>query len=183
MTFEEATARPFEIIDSGPTAGAVGAGELCRDLGIPLAITADVGGTSFDTCLVIDGRPPIRYEGRIAELVVQTPWVDVRSIGSGGGSIAYVDEGGLLRVGPESAGADPGPACYRRGGSRPTVTDAAAKLGMLALGELAAGVVLDVEAARAVLDPLAQRLSMATTASRSGSSRLRPPRWRARSAR
>ena len=160
MTFEEATARPFEIIDSGPTAGAVGAGELCRDLEIPLAITADVGGTSFDTCLVIDGRPPVRYEGRIAELVVQTPWVDVRSIGSGGGSIAYVDEGGQLRVGPESAGADPGPACYRRGGSRPTVTDAAAKLGMLALGELAAGVVLDIEAARAVLEPLAQRFSM-----------------------
>ena len=160
VTFEEAAARPFEIIDSGPTAGAVGAGELCRDMGIPLAITADVGGTSFDTCLVIDGRPPIKYEGRVGDLVVQTPWVDVRSIGSGGGSIAHIDEGGLLRVGPESAGADPGPACYGRGGRRATVTDAAALLGMLAEGELADGVVLDVRAARAVLEPLAARLSM-----------------------
>jgi N-methylhydantoinase B len=160
MAFDEAAARPFETIDSGPAAGAVGAGELCRDLGVALAITADVGGTSFDTCLVIDGRPPIKYEGRVGDLVVQTPWVDVRSIGSGGGSIAYIDEGGLLRVGPESAGADPGPACYAQGGTQPTVTDAAAVLGMLALGQLADGVVLDVQAARKALEPLASSLSM-----------------------
>ena len=80
------------------------------------------------------------YEGAIVGMPVQTPWVDVRSIGAGGGSIAYVDVGGLLRVGPQSAGADPGPACYGRGGTEPTVTDAAAVLGMLGEGELAGGV-------------------------------------------
>ena len=80
------------------------------------AIAADVGGTSFDTCLIDDGRPPVLYQGEVVGLPIQTPWVDVRSIGAGGGSIAYVDSGGLLRVGPQSAGADPGPACYGRGG-------------------------------------------------------------------
>ena len=92
-------------------------------------ITADVGGTSFDTCLILDGRLPLLFEGKIVGLPLQTSWVDVRSIGAGGGSIAYVDVGGLLRVGPQSAGADPGPASYGRGGTEPTVTDAAAVLG------------------------------------------------------
>src|SRR5262249_31589964 len=91
---------------------------------------------------------------------LQTPWVDVRSIGAGGGSIAYIDHGGLLRVGPRSAGAEPGPVCYGRGGTGPTGTDAAAGLGMLAFGELAAGVRLNAEAARRSLEPLAARLSL-----------------------
>ena len=103
-----------------------------------------MGGTSFDTCLISDGRPQMMYEGRVEGLPVQTPWVDVRSIGAGGGSIAYVDRGGLLKVGPRSAGADPGPACYARGGVEPTVTDAAASLGMLGEGHLASGIVLDL---------------------------------------
>ena len=88
------------------------------------------------------------YEGSVVGLPVQTPWVDVRSIGAGGGSIAYVDAGGLLRVGPQSAGADPGPACYGRGGTEPTVTDAAVVLGMLGAGELAGGVGLDARPRR-----------------------------------
>jgi N-methylhydantoinase A len=91
---------------------------------------------------------------------VQTPWVDVRSIGAGGGSIAYVDVGGLLRVGPRSAGADPGPAAYGRGGVEPTVTDAALVLGMLGGGALAGGIRLDVEKAREALAPLGQRLGL-----------------------
>ena len=160
MSFGEANARPFETISSGPAAGAVGAADLCRKLGIQTAITADVGGTSFDTCLIVDGRPRMAFEGRVAEMVVQTPWVDIRSVGSGGGSIAYVDDGGLLRVGPESAGAVPGPVCYGLGGERPTVTDAAATLGLLATGELAGGVRLDMRAAKSSLEPLAARLSL-----------------------
>jgi N-methylhydantoinase A len=159
MSFDEASARPFETIGSGPAAGAVGAAELCRELGIEAAVTADVGGTSFDTCLIVEGSPRVAFEGRVADMIVQTPWVDVRSVGSGGGSIAYVDDGGLLRVGPESAGADPGPVCYGRGGKQPTVTDAAAALGLLGSGELAGGVVLDLVAARDSLKPLAERLS------------------------
>ena len=153
MTFREAEARPFETVMSGPVAGAVGAAELCRDLEIGQAITADVGGTSFDTCLILDGRPQTKYEGKVASMPIQTAWVDVRSIGAGGGSIAYIDEGGLLVVGPRSAGAVPGPICYRRGGVEPTVTDAAAMLGMLAFGELAGGVSLDIAS---VEDALAQ---------------------------
>jgi N-methylhydantoinase A len=158
MTFAEAAVRPFETIMSGPVAGAVGAGELCRELGVQEAITADVGGTSFDTCLITDGRPQVMYEGSVVGLPVQTPWVDVRSIGAGGGSLAWVDVGGLLRVGPGSAGADPGPACYRRGGTQPTVTDAAFLLGLLGDGTLASGIQLDADAARAAMAPLAEQL-------------------------
>ena len=159
MTFAEAEARPFETIMSGPVAGAVGCGELCRDLGIEHAIGADVGGTSFDTCLIVDGRPQIKYEGNVVGMPIQSPWVDVRSIGAGGGSVAHLDAG-LLRVGPRSAGADPGPVCYGRGGTEPAVTDAAAALGMLAFGELAGGVALDIDASREALARLGKDLSL-----------------------
>jgi N-methylhydantoinase A len=158
MTFAEAAERPFETIMSGPVAGAEGASELARTLDCDQVITADVGGTSFDTCLISQGQPSTRYEGEVVGLPLQTPWVDVRSIGAGGGSVAYVDEGGLLRVGPRSAGADPGPACYGRGGTEPTVTDAAFLLGMLGHGELAGGVALDPDAALAAVEPLGAAL-------------------------
>ena len=161
ISFEEAEARPFETIQSGPVAGAVGAGELARVMELSSAVTADVGGTSFDTCLVLDGRPERQYEGSVVGMPIQAPWVDVRSIGAGGGSIAYVDHGGLLRVGPRSAGADPGPACYLRGGSEATVTDAALHLGMLGFGELAAGMLLDRSAADAALGPVAAAIGLA----------------------
>ena len=159
MTFAEAEERPFETIMSGPVAGAEGAGELARKLGIDDLITADVGGTSFDTCLVSGGRPQLMYEGMVVGLPVQTPWVDVRSIGAGGGSIAYIDVGGLLQVGPQSAGADPGPASYGRGGTEPTVTDCALCLGMLGEGKLASGITLDVGRARAAIEPIAEKLN------------------------
>lgn len=158
MLFSEAEARPFETIMSGPVAGAEGAAELARNLDLGDVITADVGGTSFDTCLITGGRPTVLFEGKIAGLPLQTPWVDVRSIGAGGGSIAYVDVGGLLRVGPQSAGADPGPACYGRGGAELTVTDCAFALGMLGEGELAGGIRLDRDAALAAIEPLAEKL-------------------------
>lgn len=154
MTFEEAARRPFETILSGPVAGAQGAAALARELGAAEAIGADVGGTSFDTCLIVGGQPELHYEGRVAGLPLQAPWVDVRSIGAGGGSIAYVDVGGLLRVGPRSAGASPGPACYGRGGFEPTVTDAALVLGLLGPGKLAGGLTLDRRLARRALESL-----------------------------
>jgi N-methylhydantoinase A len=162
MTFAEAEERPFETILSGPVAGANGAAALASMLGIDRAISADVGGTSFDTCLIADGRAPLLYEGSVVGLPLQTSWVDVRTIGSGGGSIAHVDAGGLLRVGPESAGADPGPAAYGRGGVEPTTTDAALVLGMLGPGRLASGVQLEGERARASLAPLRDRLGFAS---------------------
>lgn len=158
MSFEEAQQRPFETIMSGPVAGAEGAGELARNLGLNDLIAADVGGTSFDTCLIIDGRPQLLYQGSVLGLPLQTPWVDVRSIGAGGGSIARVDAGGLLRVGPESAGSQPGPVCYGRGGEKPTLTDAALYLGMLGKGELASGVRLDRDRAEEALKALTQKI-------------------------
>jgi N-methylhydantoinase A len=158
MTFGEAADRPFETILSGPVAGARAVAELARELDLRHAIAADVGGTSFDTCLIDDGRPPVLYQGEVVGLPIQTPWIDVRSIGAGGGSIAYVDSGGLLRVGPQSAGADPGPACYDRGGEQPTVTDAALVLGMIPTAQIAGDVPLVHGLAERALARLAEPL-------------------------
>lgn len=159
MTFAEAQQRPFETINSGPVAGAEGAAELARRLGLPKLITADVGGTSFDACLIVDGRARVLNSGEVDGMPLQTAWVDVRSIGSGGGSIAKIDVGGLMTVGPQSAGAEPGPACYGRGGTLPTTTDAAFFLGMLGEGALASGLRLGREASERALQPLAARLN------------------------
>jgi N-methylhydantoinase A len=159
MLFADARTRPFETVMSGPVAGVAGAVRLCAELGIDRAVTADVGGTSFDTSLILDGRPIVQYEGLVDGLPLQTPWVDVRSIGAGGGSIARA-ESGLLRVGPQSAGAVPGPACYGRGGTAATVTDACAVLGMLGHGSLAGGLQLDLEAARAAVGAVGEALGL-----------------------
>jgi len=158
MSFAEAHERAFETVNSGPVAGAEGAAELARALKLGDLVTADVGGTSFDTALIIDGRPQLLYQGEIAGMPIQAPWVDVRSIGAGGGSLAHVDSGGLLHVGPQSAGAMPGPACYKRGGTQATVTDAAFYLGMLGSGQLASNVNLDRALAEAALQKVARQL-------------------------
>ena len=160
MTFDEAEDRPFETIMSGPVAGAEGAGELSRKLNNTNMVTADVGGTSIDTCLIINGRPQIQFEGKILGVPVQSPWVDVRSIGAGGGSIAYLDEGGLIRSGPQSAGAVPGPACYDKGGIKPTTTDAAFYLGMLGEGKLASGLQLNKSLAEQALNSVGSQIGM-----------------------
>lgn len=158
MTFGEAADRAVETILSGPVAGARAVAELARELDVEHAVAADVGGTSFDTCLIDHGRPPVLYEGAVVGLPIQIPWIDVRSIGAGGGSIAHVDAGGLLRVGPQSAGADPGPACYGRGGRAPTVTDAAVVLGMLPATEISGGVHLSRQLAEEAFGDLATQL-------------------------
>ena len=160
MTFEEAVDRPFETIISGPVAGVEGAAGLARELDISQVIAADVGGTSFDVSVVVDGRPQTMNQGEVIGFPVQAAWVDVRSIGAGGGSIAEIDAGGLLRVGPRSAGANPGPACYGRGGTEATVTDAAFALGMLGEGRLAGGLELDGDRAQAELSELGSSLKM-----------------------
>jgi N-methylhydantoinase A len=160
MTFDEARERPFEAIMSGPVAGSEGAAELSRNLGLGDLVTADVGGTSFDTALIRDGHPIVLFEGKVDGMPLQTPWVDVRSVGAGGGSIAHIDAGGLLEVGPQSAGASPGPACYGRGGTLPTVTDAACWLGMLGEGRLAGSTTLDRDAAGRALALVAEPLGL-----------------------
>jgi N-methylhydantoinase A len=158
LSFAEAQERPFETIMSGPVGGAEGAAELARRIGVPNLITADVGGTSFDATLIVNGRTRVLHQGDVAGMPVQSSWVDVRSIGAGGGSIASVDVGGFLSVGPQSAGADPGPACYGRGGALPTVTDAAFYLGMLGDATLASGLVLDRDAAERALASVGDQL-------------------------
>ncbi len=162
MPFADATARSFEIIMSGPVAGAQGGAELSRIAGLGDLVTADVGGTSFDTSLIVNGVPKLLYQGEVDGMPVQCAWMDVRSIGAGGGSIAYVDHGGLLQVGPHSAGAVPGPACYGRGGTETTVTDALFYLGMLGEGRLASGLALDRGLAEAALQRLAEKLGYDT---------------------
>ena len=159
ITFKEAAERPFETILSGPVGGVQGACELSQNLGLDDVITVDVGGTSFDTALVSDGAARLLYEGNVAGIPIQAAWVDVRSIGAGGGSVAYVDDGGLLRVGPRSAGAHPGPACYGRGGVEPTVTDAALVLGMLP-ATLASGMRPELQQAEDALATLAGPLEL-----------------------
>ncbi|PIP00130.1 hydantoinase/oxoprolinase family protein [Pleomorphomonas carboxyditropha] len=172
MTFGEAEDRPFETIMSGPVAGAQGASEIARMLDIEAMVTADVGGTSFDTALILGGEPQILYEGVIDNMPIQTPWVDVRSIGSGGGSIAHIDVGGLMRVGPRSAGAAPGPACYGKGGTEPAMTDAAAFLGMLGPGRLASGITLDIGRAETAIAPVAAAIGQNVEATAIGILRI-----------
>jgi N-methylhydantoinase A len=122
---------PINTFFSGPAGGVVGAVEVARESGIADIITIDIGGTSTDVCLVRGGRPARASQRDMGGLPVRTPSIDLHTIGAGGGSLAWVDAGGLPKVGPESAGASPGPACYGRGGERPTVTDANVVLGRL----------------------------------------------------
>lgn len=172
MSFAAASERPVETLMSGPAAGAVGAGALAVALGYRSGVAVDVGGTSSDTCLITDGAPAVRFLGDVGGLPISTSWVDIRSIGAGGGSIAHVDVGGLIRVGPRSAGATPGPASYGRGGKLATVTDAAAHLGMLGFGELAGGLTLDFDAARVALDDIGAKAGLDTDDAAAGIMRI-----------
>jgi N-methylhydantoinase A len=152
-TIAEAAAHPAFALLSGPAAGAVGAALAARAAGVEDAVSFDMGGTSTDVALIRGGEVERGVERRVAGYPVRLPSVDIHTVGAGGGSIAWLDEGGRLRVGPESAGADPGPACYGRGGTRPTVTDANLVLGRLP-ETLAGGFRLDRSAAERALGDL-----------------------------
>jgi N-methylhydantoinase A len=136
---------------SGPAAGTVAAAAFGHAAGLPNVISCDMGGTSFDVALIPDGRPAITAESSIDYGVpIKVPMIDIKTIGAGGGSIASIDRAGILQVGPESAGSTPGPACYGRGGTRPTVTDANMVLGRIAADQqlgTQTGFVLDLDAA------------------------------------
>lgn len=145
--------RPVRLFLSGPAAGVIGAQQEGRTAGIEDLITVDIGGTSCDIALISGSKPLLRGEGVIDGYSVRVPMVDVNAIGSGGGSIAWVDGGGGLRVGPQSAGSDPGPACYGKGGELPTVTDASIVLGLLDPDYFAGGNVrLDPDLAAAAIE-------------------------------
>jgi N-methylhydantoinase A len=149
-TLAEAAAHPAWVLVSGPAAGAVGAAEVGRRAGIEHAISLDMGGTSTDVCLIAGAEVVRGAERLVGGLPLRLPTVDLHTVGAGGGSLVWRDSGGALRVGPESAGADPGPACYGRGGTQPTVTDANLLLGRLP-ERLAGGLELDREAAERAL--------------------------------
>ena len=150
-----AAASPVHTLLSGPAAGVVAAGAVARSAGFEDAIAFDMGGTSTDVCLIRDGRPDVSTSSEISGLPFRTPAVGIHTVGAGGGSIAWEDSGGALRVGPQSAGAEPGPACYGLGGEEPTVTDAHCALGHLdPHRELGGGLRLDVEAAELALSRL-----------------------------
>src|SRR5947209_3887629 len=146
---------------SGPAGGAAGAAFVARAADEPRALCFDMGGTSCDVCVVEDGSVREQGAGEIAGRPIALPMLAVHTVGAGGGSIGWRDPGGALRVGPQSAGADPGPACYGRGGSEPTVTDANLLLGYLSLDSpLAGGVELDVSAAKDAIGGLARELGL-----------------------
>jgi len=165
---EAARAGAWSVL-SGPAGGAVGAALLARLSGEGEAVGIDMGGTSCDVCVVEAGRVRRTDSREIEGRVIQLPMVDVHTVGAGGGSIGWRDHGGALRVGPRSAGAVPGPACYGRGGTEPTVTDANLLLGYLdASSTLAGGVDLDVEAASAAVEDLGSQLGLETLATAEG---------------
>jgi N-methylhydantoinase A len=156
-TPDEAAEHPATILVSGPAAGVVGAARVAALAGIKNAIAFDMGGTSTDVCLIAGGRAERASERTVDGLPVRLPTVDLHTVGAGGGSLVWTDAGGALRVGPQSAGANPGPACYGRGGTQGTVTDANLLLGRLPQ-QLAGGVELDrpaAERALAGIDPVA----------------------------
>jgi N-methylhydantoinase A len=160
---------PVETALSGPAAGAVGAAYVGASAGHPNLIGIDIGGTSADISLIHGGEPGLTTNGRIGGWPVGLPMVDLVTIGAGGGSIARLTEGGTMVVGPESAGAQPGPVCYGRGGSEPTVTDAHLALGHLPPYLLGGGFALDVDRARAAIaNKLAEPLGLTIEAAARG---------------
>ena len=165
MTASLAVQQPVQTVMSGPAAGAIAAARIGEQAGFPNLIACDMGGTSFDVSLVQGGMPALSAEKDISYGVpVRVPMVDIHTIGAGGGSIAFVDPAGILRVGPESAGAAPGPVCYGRGGFRPTVTDANAILGRVDPGRfpgVEAGAVFG-EVRRAIDEHVGRPLGLGT---------------------
>jgi N-methylhydantoinase A len=156
-----AAERPVRTLLSGPSAGVSGAAWVARTAGLDALITFDMGGTSTDVARVERGRPVIVGERAIGGYPVRIPTLEIESVGAGGGSIAWVDSGGALKVGPESAGASPGPACYGRGGRRPTVTDANVVLGRLSSTHLLdGGMELRPAHAREALEALGRALDL-----------------------
>jgi N-methylhydantoinase A len=165
MSAADAAASPARTLLSGPAAGVVGALAVARACGVADAITLDMGGTSTDVALIAGGEVALDDEATVAGCVLQLPMLAIHTVGAGGGSIASVDAGGALKVGPESAGAEPGPAAYDRGGTRPTVTDANLILGRLpATGLLGGAMPLSLARAQAAMTPLAERLGVGVEA-------------------
>ncbi|WP_255171168.1 hydantoinase/oxoprolinase family protein [Natrononativus amylolyticus] len=164
LAAESATDAPVHTILSGPAGGLIGAAHVGRETGREDLITVDMGGTSLDACVIENGTPAVKYDARLEHQPLMIPVYDIRTIGAGGGSIAWLD-GDLLKVGPQSAGADPGPVSYGQGGTEPTVTDAAVALGYIDPDDFLGGEMeLDADGARdALRETLADPLESSVT--------------------
>src|SRR5215207_6165700 len=160
LSAEEVVHQPITTVLSGPAAGALGAALIAADAGFDRVLTCDGGGTSTDVSVVIDGEPALTTEGTIGSYPSKIPMIDVVTVGAGGGSIAWLSPEGTLKVGPKSAGADPGPICYPNGGDQPTVTDAHVVLGRIPPHLLGGEIPLSVDAAREGLQQLGTALDM-----------------------
>lgn len=169
---EEISRLPIAAALSGPAAGVIAACHFGTLSGFPNLICFDVGGTSADICLVEHGTPRMLTEGRVDIYDVKTPMIDIHTVGAGGGSIAWLAGGRSLKVGPDSAGAAPGPACYGRGGDKPTVTDANLVLGRLTSGLAGGGLTLDRDLAVAAVGGIARELGLDLTAAADGILRI-----------
>jgi N-methylhydantoinase A len=150
--------KPITTALSGPAAGALGSAVIAEIAGFPDLVTLDAGGTSTDLCLIEGGRPHVTNGGAVGPFPVRIPMIDIETIGTGGGSIAWISREGHLKVGPRSAGAEPGPMCYPAGGDEPTITDANLVLGRIPPALIGGGIPLDAARARAGLVALAARL-------------------------
>jgi N-methylhydantoinase A len=160
LSAREVVNQPITTVLSGPAAGALGAALIAGTAGHPSVITLDGGGTSTDVAVVIDGEPSITTEGAVGHYPCKIPMIDIVTVGAGGGSIAWISPEGTLKVGPRSAGAEPGPLCYRRGGTEVTVTDAHVYLGRIPPHLLGGEIPLDYDAARMGIEALADKLGL-----------------------
>jgi N-methylhydantoinase A len=160
LSAEELVHQPITTVLSGPAAGALGAALVANRAGYDSVLTLDGGGTSTDVTVVLDGHPALTTEGSVGAYPSKIPMIDVVTVGAGGGSIAWTSPEGTLKVGPQSAGADPGPLCYGMGGTEPTITDAHLVLGRIPPHLLGGEIPLDVDAARSGLQDLASRLGL-----------------------
>jgi N-methylhydantoinase A len=150
--------KPITTALSGPAAGAIGSAVIAEIAGFPDLVTLDAGGTSTDLCLIENAKPSVSNGGAVGRFPVRVPMIDIKTIGTGGGSIAWITREGHLKVGPRSAGAEPGPMCYPNGGNEPTITDANLVLGRIPPALIGGGIRLDPERARAGIAALATRL-------------------------
>jgi N-methylhydantoinase A len=168
LSASEVVHQPITTVLSGPAAGALGAALVAREAGFDRVLTLDGGGTSTDVSVVLDGEPTLTTEGSVGVYPSKIPMIDVVTVGAGGGSIAWLSREGSLKVGPRSAGADPGPLCYRKGGTEPTITDAHLLLGRIPPHLLGGEVPLDRGAAVDGITVLAAKLGLDPTACATG---------------
>ena len=168
LSADEVVHQPITTVLSGPAAGALGAAVIAARAGYPSVVTCDGGGTSTDVTVIQDSRPTLTTEGRVGSFPSKIPMIDVVTVGAGGGSIAWISPEGTLKVGPQSAGADPGPLCYRKGGTEPTITDAHLVLGRIPPHLLGGEIPLDVQAAVDGVRALAGKLGLSLEACAAG---------------